>query len=100
MQKIENANENQGFSSNSKREKFHNKNKEKDSEFGLDEPRRFINSKKIANENQSLEETKGEEESHREGESVNYEHHNYSTEYRKYFKFLVIQINFDLLCLI
>jgi len=90
VQKIENTIENTGFAGNSKREKFHNKIKDKEETFGLDEPRRFINSKKIASsENPNTEERKLEEEGVQNeteyipGELNNNENKNYGTEYRK-----------------
>lgn len=92
MQKVDTQKETPGFSSNTKREKFQYKNREnkehkekkdKENDFGLEEPRRFINSKKlVANENQNTQETKTEE-AHREVESVNNENQHYGTEYRK-----------------
>ena len=76
VQNVEGQKESPGYTNNPKREKFNTKNKDKDSDFGytknkqkesdfsLEEPRRFINSKKPVNdENKNTQEVKVEEES-------------------------------------
>jgi len=84
--KVESLKESPGYPSNAKREKFHTKNKEKENDIGLEEPRRFINSKKQAsNEDQNANKELKTDESRRQTESAttSNQNQNYGTEHKK-----------------